>query len=322
MRNPPLDELADRGLSQTAALMLLLACAAGCGSVSPQTTSDGGPNDAKSSSGGAGGAKSSTGGSGGAGGAKSSTGGNGGAGGAKSSTGGSGGAGGVPAVGGALAVNLRTAGNYVILAESGISTVPPAVITGDVGISPMTATSITGFSLIADSTNVFSTSTQVTGKVYAAADTAPTPSNLTTAIGDMGLAFTDAAGRAPNVLELGAGSLGGMTLAPGVYKWGTAVLIPADLTLNGSATSVWIFQIAQTLTVSNAVAVHLTGGALAKNVFWQVVGFVDLGTTSHLEGIVLCQTMINLRTGASIAGRLMAQTAVTLDASTVTQPAP
>jgi hypothetical protein len=279
--------------------MLLLACAAGCGSSGSPTTGDGGPNDAKSSAGGSGGA-----------------------GGAKSSSGGSGGAGGVAVVGGAPAVNLRSAGDYVILAESAISTVPPAVITGDLGISPMTATSITGFSLIADSTNVFSTSAQVTGKVYAALDADPTPANLTTAIGDMGLAFTDAAGRAPDVTELGAGNIGGMTLAPGVYKWGTGLLIPTDLTLNGSATAVWVFQIAQILTVSNAVSVHLTGGALAKNVFWQVAGSVDLGTTAHFAGIVLCQTMINLRTGASIAGRLMAQTAVTLDTSRVTQPAP
>ena len=163
----------------------------------------------------------------------------------------------MPAVGGAVAVNLRTAGDYVILAESGISTVAPSVITGDLGISPMTATSVTGFALIADSTNVFSTSTQVTGKVYGATDAVPTPANLIAAIGDMGLAFTDAAGRAADFTELGAGNIGGMTLAPGVYKWGSALLIPTDLTLNGSATGVWIFQVAQTLTVSNAVAVHL-----------------------------------------------------------------
>ena len=94
-------------------------------------------------------------------------------------------------------MNLRTAGDYVILAESDISTVPPSVITGNLAVSPMAATFITGFSLIADSTNVFSTSAQVTGKVYAADYAVPTPSNLTTAIGDMGLAFTDAAGRAP-----------------------------------------------------------------------------------------------------------------------------
>ena len=80
----------------------------------------------------------------------------------------------------------------------------------------------------------------------------------------MGLAFTDAAGRAPDVTELGSGSIGGMTLAPGVYKWGTGLLIPTDLTLNGSATAVSIFQIAQNLTVSNGVTVHLTGGALAR----------------------------------------------------------
>lgn len=337
MQNEPLEEIANRSRSKAVAVMLLLACAAG-GACSSDTNSDGKLNDAGSSKGGnggaggvrsstggnigAGGASSPTGGSGGAGGAKSSTGGSGGVGGTKSSTGGNGGAGGVPVVGGAQAVNLRTAGTYVILAESGISTVPPAVITGDLGISPMAAASVTGFSLIADSTNVFSTSAQVTGKIYAADDAVPTPSNLTAAIGDMDLAFTDAAGRAPDVTELGSGNIGGMTIAPGVYKWGTALLIPTDLTLNGSATAVWIFQIAQTLTVSNAVTVHLSGGALAKNVFWQVAGSVDLGTTSHFEGIVLCQTMINLRTGASIAGRLMAQTAVTLDTSTVTQPAP
>ena len=291
MQSSPLSENTNPNLSKTAAVLLMLACAAGCSS-SSSTMSDAGPNDARSSTGGNGGGV------------------------------GSGGAGGAGAANTATAVNLRTAGNYVILAESGISTVPPAVVTGDLGISPMGASSITNFSLTEDSTNVFWTSLQVIGKIYAADNVAPTPATLTTAIGDMGLAFTDAAGRAPGVTELGAGSIGGMTLAPGVYKWGTGLLIPTDLTLNGSATAVWIFQIAQTLTVSSAVSVHLTGGALAKNVFWQVAGSVDVGTTSHLEGIVLCQTMINLQTGASITGRLLAQTAVTLDANTVTQPAP
>jgi len=287
MQNKSPTETANPSLFKTSAVMLLLACAAGCGSSSsPMTADDGGPNDVRSS------------------------------------TGGSGGTGDAATVGGALAVNLRSAGDYVVLAESNISTVPPAVITGNVGISPMAATFITGFSLIADSTNVFSTSAQVTGKIYAADYAVPTPSNLTTAIGDMGLAFTDAAGRAPDVTELGSGSIGGMTLAPGVYKWGTGLLIPTDLTLNGSETAVWIFQVAQNVMLGNGVTVHLTGGAVARNVFWQVAGSVDLGTTSHFEGIVLCQTMINVRTGASITGRLMAHTAVTLDSSTVAQPTP
>jgi hypothetical protein len=138
----------------------------------------------------------------------------------------------------------------------------------------------------------------------------------------MQLAFADAAGRAPNVTELGAGNVGGMTLAPGVYKWGTSLLIPSNLTLAGGASDVWIFQVAQDLTVSSATSVYLTGGATPKNVFWQVAGLVDLGTTSHLEGVVLSQTSIAVKTGASVSGRLLAQTAVTLDTSTINPSAP
>lgn len=219
-----------------------------------------------------------------------------------------------------LAVNLGMAGNYAILAESAISSVPTCAITGDLGVSPAAATFITGFSLIADSTNVFSLSKQVTGKVFAADYTPPTPSNLTTAVGDMHLAYTDAAGRAPNVTGLGAGNIGGMTLAPGVYKWSTGLLIPANVTLTGSGTDVWIFQIAQNLTVSNGTSIALAGGAVSKNIFWQVAGSADIGTTARFEGTILTETTAALRTGASIDGRLLAQTAVTLESNVVVSP--
>jgi hypothetical protein len=221
-----------------------------------------------------------------------------------------------------LAVNLGTAGNYAILAKSGISTVPASAITGNLGVSPAAATYMTGFVLTADSTKVFATSSQVTGKLYASDYAVPTPSNLTTAVGDMQLAFTDAAGRTPGVTELGAGNIGGKTLAPGVYKWGTGLQIPTDVTLTGKATDVWIFQIAKDLTMSSGTKIVLSGGALAKNIFWQVAGLVAMGTTSHCEGVVLTKTSIALKTGASINGRLLAQTAVTLDSSTVVAPAP
>jgi hypothetical protein len=233
---------------------------------------------------------------------------------------GGGGAGGGSS-GAPLPVNLSTAGDFAILAKTGISTVPTSAVTGDLGVSPAAATFITGWALTADATNAFSTSTQLTGKAYAADYAAPTPTNLTTAIGDMQIAFTDAAGRAPSVTELGAGNIGGMTLAPGVYKWGTGLLVPTDVTLNGGATDVWIFQIAQDLTVASGARIVLAGGALPKNVFWQVAGLVDLGTTAHVEGIVLTQTSVTLRTGASINGRLLAQTAVNIDGSTVVEPA-
>ena len=220
-----------------------------------------------------------------------------------------------------LAVNLGTAGTFVALAKTGVSTVPTSAVTGDVGVSPAAASFITGFSLTADASNVFSTSPQVTGKVYAADYAPPTPANMTAAIGDMQLAFTDAAGRAPGVTELGAGNIGGMTLAAGTYSWSTGVLVLTDVTLTGSATDIWIFEIAQDLTVSNGAKIVLAGGAVASNIFWQVSGLADLGTTAHVEGIILSQTSITLQTGASINGRMLAQTAVTIDASTAVEPA-
>jgi len=113
-----------------------------------------------------------------------------------------------------------------------------------------------------------------------------------------------------------------MTLAPGVYKWSTGLLIPTDLTLSGSSTDLWIFEIGKNLTLSDATNVTLAGGALPQNVFWQVSGSVDIGTTAHVEGVVLAQTAIELKTGASINGRLLSQTAVNIDGSTVIEPSP
>ena len=98
--------------------------------------------------------------------------------------------------------------------------------------------------------------------------------------------------------------------------------ITTDLTLNGGANDVWIFQITGTLDIASGKKILLTGGAQAKNIFWQVADVVTLGSGSHFEGIVLAQKNIALLTGASINGRLLAQTAVTLQSNTVTQPAP
>ncbi len=112
-----------------------------------------------------------------------------------------------------------------------------------------------------------------------------------------------------------------MTLRPGLYKWGTGLFITTDVTLSGGPNDVWIFQVAGTLNEANAARVTLAGGALPKNIFWQVAGAVTIGTTAHFEGVVLGKTMVAVNTGASVNGRLLAQTATTLQMNAITQPA-
>jgi hypothetical protein len=215
-------------------------------------------------------------------------------------------------------VNLGTAGNFVILAKTGISTTGTTSIVGNIGVSPIAATAITGFGLILDRSGQFSTSSRVVGKVYAANYAVPTPSVMSTAIGDMQTAYTNAAGRTlPDYTELGTGNIGGMTLKPGLYKWSSGVIIPADVTLSGGPNDVWVFQIAQNLVVSSGKKVILSGGAQAKNVFWQVAGQTTLGTTSVFNGNILSKTLIAMNTGATLNGKALAQTAVTLIANHV-----
>ena len=214
-------------------------------------------------------------------------------------------------------VDLGTAGNFAILSKAGISTTGATKITGNIGVSPIAASAITGFGLVMDSSRAFSSSTLVTGRVYAANYAVPSPSQLTVAVGAMETAYKNAAGRTAGVTELGAGNLGGLTLAPGVYKWGTGVTIPTNVTLSGDRTAVWIFQIAGTLNISSAKSVILEGGAQAKNIFWQVAGATTLGTNSTFNGTILDKTNIALQTGAVLNGRALAQTAVTLDANRV-----
>ena len=229
---------------------------------------------------------------------------------------------GATAAKGPAVVNLGTAGDYVILAETGISTVPSSAVTGDIGLSPAAATFITGFSLVADATNVFATSPQIVGKAFAANYAVPTPSNLTTAVGNMLTAYTDAAGRpTPDFLNLGSGNIGGLTLAPGLYNWTSTITIPTDVVISGGANDVWIFQTSGDLSMSSAKNITLAGGAQAKNIFWQVAGQVSVGTGAHFEGIILCQTQVTLQTLATMNGRILAQTMVALDQATVTKPA-
>jgi hypothetical protein len=216
------------------------------------------------------------------------------------------------------------AGSYVLLAKTEITNVTGSMVSrGDVGLSPAAASYISGFSLIADPTNVFSTSVSLAsgGRIYASDYAVPTPSNLTSAVLGMEAAYADAAGRTnPDFLDLGSGNIGGLTLEPGLYTWGSGVTIPDDVTIAGGENDVWIFQISNDLDLSTAQSVILSGGAQPRNIFWQVAGEVVIHADAHFEGVILCQTGITLQTNASMDGRALSQTLIALDDNDVTAP--
>ena len=221
------------------------------------------------------------------------------------------------AIAGQAPVDLGAAGTFAILSKTGVTDVYASAVTGNVGSSPITGAAI------------LVTCTEVSGTIFSVDAAGPLPCTvnaapfLTLAVLDMEVAYLDAEGRSsPDFTEVGAGEIGGLTLNPGLYKWGTGVMISTDVTLRGGPNDVFIFQIAGTLLQANATRVTLTGGAQAKNIFWQVADVVAIGTTAHFEGIVLAKTMVAVKTGASVQGRLLAQTAVTLQMNAVTQPAP
>lgn len=207
-------------------------------------------------------------------------------------------------------VTLGTSANYIILAQSAITNVPTSAVTGNIGLSPSTGAGI-GLAC-----------SEVIGSVQTVDAAGPacrtvSPVILTAAINDKNTAYTDAAGRAPDYTELAAGLIGGLNLGPATYRWSSSVGIGTNLMLTGGANDVWIFQIAQGLTVSSGVQIILAGGARAQNVYWQVFSAADLGTTSKFKGTIISSTSIVLKTGATLNGRALAGTAVTLQSNIV-----
>jgi hypothetical protein len=216
-------------------------------------------------------------------------------------------------------VDLGDAGKYTILAKTGISTVNPSDITGDIAVSPITGAAMTGFDLVMDSEGVSATATQFTGNAYAADFNAPSPVQLTAAVGFMQTAYTDAAGRPSTDAakeNTGGGAIGGLTLSPGVYTFdrdiniGTATELFFDA--EGDPNAVFIIRTTGSLVQAANTKVVLVDEAKAENIFWQVAGEVNVGAGAHLKGVLLVKTAVNFVTGSSLSGRILAQTAVSL----------
>jgi hypothetical protein len=219
-------------------------------------------------------------------------------------------------------VNLGSACNYAILSEAGISTVPISDITGNIAVSPIAATAMTGFTLTLDSSGEFSTSTQVTGKAYGASYAAPTPGQLTRAVVDMRTAYADAGARSATDASkktVGAATISGQTYFPGVYTFSAGLTIASDITFEGGPDDVFIIQIETSLYQTANTRVLLAGCAQAKNIFWRVKTFTYIGADALMQGIILGAREVDMITGSSLVGSLLTQTRADLGKATITQ---
>lgn len=230
-------------------------------------------------------------------------------------------------------VNLLSAGNFVVLSKTGITNTGShtSAITGNIGASPITAAAMNNVYCSEIVGTIYGVNAAYTGSgatgCFAGNPPLANKTLVDNAVADMGTAYADAAGRVgTTATELGAGNIGGLTIAPGLYKWSTDVTIPTDVTLSGNANDVWIFQISGNLSIAAGGSVPagtkvvLAGGAQAANVYWQVGGGTGatLGTYSTFNGNILTAKQVIMQTGAVLNGRALAKTQVTLDASQVT----
>ncbi|MFA6447280.1 MAG: ice-binding family protein [Patescibacteria group bacterium] len=218
----------------------------------------------------------------------------------------------VPAAHAATNPDLGTAATYSILAGSSVTNSGNTTISGDVGISPGAALppNVTGWP-----------SVTLGGTLYDTGGTALTAmNNKDTAFGTLAVPACGADGG----VDYGGVTheLAGDILVPGVYCANSFHLTNGTLTLNGSATDVWIFRSASDLVITGATSqVIFTGGGLPCNVWWRVVSSASLAVDSAFVGSILAATSITFGTGATLNGRALAGTGlVSLLGNTISGP--
>jgi hypothetical protein len=227
--------------------------------------------------------------------------------------------------------SLGAACGYGILGGTTVTTTGPTHVTGDVGLSP--GASMTGWAIAPTNTFVGTGSNTggtglVTGVIHITDPPPPAANTAAAAQAALTVAYLDLSGRTAPAPATIAGDLAGLTLAPGIWKSSSTLIIGVGGTVTldggGDPNAVWIFQISSALTTGSGSKVVLAGSASAHNVFWTVGSGATLGTTSIFNGTILSNTgAITLATGAVLNGRALQSTpgAVTMDSNIVTVPA-
>ncbi|MDA3926606.1 MAG: ice-binding family protein [Kiritimatiellae bacterium] len=202
-------------------------------------------------------------------------------------------------------IDLKSTETFMILATSTTTTTGGGYINGDVGLSPAGSQGIPV--------------DQINGTIY---NGGPIAAQAQLDLNDAIIAASPA--QLPNGIDAGA-ELGGQTLVAGVYKSpsGAYDITSVDLTLDGGPDDVWVFQMASTLTVGVGRQVILTGGAQAKNIFWQVGSSATLGTSSVFKGTIMAYASISMNASSILDGRALVQVgAVTFNGAAGRLPIP
>ena len=203
-------------------------------------------------------------------------------------------------------VDLGSAADFAVLAGAGITVIGGTTITGDIGT--YSTTTITGLeNLVLHGTNHAGDAVTQQAKIHLAS------------------AYSEAAGRVPDITYAPIFDLGGRILGSGVYRGSSSFGITGALTLDahGDPTAVWVFQTGTTLVTASGSTVLLANGAQADHVFWQVGSSATLGDGSVFVGSILALESITLNSGVTVDGRLLAQIgAVSLSSGAITVPEP
>jgi len=183
----------------------------------------------------------------------------------------------------------------------------------DVGIYPGARSSITGFP----------PATIVNGNSYAADDGGATNAMLNQAKLDLVAAYLFVEGATSPAPATVSGDQGGKTLAPGIYKSTSTLLIQnGDLTLDaqGNPNAVFVFQVASAFTTVGGAggSIILSGGAQAKNVYWQTGSSATIGDYTNFYGNVLALQSITMGSHSNAVGRMLAQNGAVVMTSTNT----
>ena len=216
-----------------------------------------------------------------------------------------------------------TTNNFVVLAQTAVTDANPTLtaIVGNVGLSSAAGSNITGLSCGEITGNIYDVDGAYTGGHSSnisclLAGPGANKTLVDNAVLDKGTAYVDGNTRTPGTgatnLNVGGGTLNGQNFAPGTYTWNSNVNITGDITLTGTASDIWIFQVNGTLDLATNKQIILAGGAVNSNVFWVVTGATTIFPSSVFRGNILDQTSIAMQLGATLQGRALAQTAVTL----------